>query len=95
MENALLKRFGRNMTNKKKYTDLPKPLAFVFTVIAVLVIPLPFAAYLGGIDWITQGSQAGLREFIVAYLLGLGLLIVGLGVAIFRGRKEKDDKITR
>lgn len=69
--------------------DLPKPLAFVMTVGIILALPLPFAAYLGGIDWLTSGSQAGLKEFTVSYFLGLALLCIGLGIVIFKDRKNK------
>lgn len=76
------------MTKKKRNIDIPRPLAFALTAIIVLLLPLPFALYLGGIDWITQGSQAGLKEFIAAYLLGLGILIVGLVVTIIKDRRK-------
>ncbi|WP_341827490.1 hypothetical protein QEU97_09140 [Trueperella pyogenes] len=77
------------MSKKKNHKDLPKPLALIMTVAIIMVLPLPFAVYLGGIDWLTAGSQAGLKEFIVSYLLGLAILCIGLGIVIFKDRRNK------
>ncbi|MDZ3745930.1 hypothetical protein QP228_008085 [Pseudoglutamicibacter cumminsii] len=51
------------MTKKKKRFDLPKPLSLAFTIAIFLVIPIPPAIYFGGVDWLTQGPQAGLKSF--------------------------------
>lgn len=77
------------MSKKKHKKDLPKPLALVMTVVIIMVLPLPFAAYLGGIDWLIGGSQAGLKEFLVSYFLGLALLCISLGIVIFKDRRNK------
>ncbi len=77
------------MSKKKTRKELPKPLALVMTVAVLMILPLPFAAYLGGIDWLISDSQAGLKEFIVSYLLGLALLCISLGIVIFKDRRNK------
>ena len=83
------------MTKKKKRFDLPKPLSLAFTIAIFLVIPIPPAVYFGGVDWLTQGPQAGLKEFLITYVLGLVVLLVSLGFTVFRGRKKKSGQATQ
>lgn len=77
------------MSKKKNHKVLPKPLALVLTVVIIMVLPLPFAAFLGGIDWLTDGSHAGLKEFTVSYFFGLAILCISLGIVIFKDRRNK------
>ncbi|WP_216378138.1 hypothetical protein [Arcanobacterium phocae] len=76
----------------RKNKDLPKPLALVFTITVILAIPLPFALYLGGIDWIISGSSAGLKEFAVSCLFGLLTLCGGLAVVIYKDHRAKSKR---
>ncbi|USR79944.1 MULTISPECIES: hypothetical protein [Arcanobacterium] len=77
---------------KRNNKVLPKPLALAFTITVILAIPLPFALYLGGIDWIISGSHAGLKEFVISYLVGLLVLCGGLAITIFKDRREKRNR---
>ncbi|MCU9519732.1 hypothetical protein N7326_07610 [Corynebacterium sp. ES2794-CONJ1] len=69
---------------------LPKPLALVFTILVILAIPLPFALYLGGFEWMSSGSQAGSKEFVVSYVFGLLVLLGSLAAAVYRGRRNQE-----
>lgn len=77
------------VNGKKQSGLLSKPLGLIFTIFVVLFIPLPFALYLAGTEWIFSGSEGVPKEFVVSYLLGLALLLGSIILAIFRDRRKK------
>lgn len=55
-----------------------KITSWVVTIAVILLVPLPFALYLGGVEWLTAGISEVPEEFIVTYLLGVILLLGGI-----------------
>lgn len=66
---------------KKLYSREPSTLkALIETILIILIVPLPLAFYMSGIDWVTRGFLAVPEEFLVTYLLELGILVIGIVV---------------
>ena len=64
---------------KKPYSREPStPKALIITVLIVLSLPLSLAFYMGGVDWVFNGFSAVPKEFLVTYLLELGILVIGI-----------------
>lgn len=75
---------------RKKKGVLPRPLGLVFTILIILTVPLPFALYLAGTEWIFSGSQGVPKEFFASYFLGLALLLGSVIFAVIKDRRNKN-----
>ena len=58
-------------------------VTLTITTIVFIVLPLPFAVFSGGIDWITTGARIP-NEFLVTYLIGLLIFPIGIGWLMVR-----------
>lgn len=72
------------MANRKKEPGLVQ--SFLFTLVLLLLIPLPFALYLGGTEWIISGPAAVPKEFIASYVIGAVVLVGGLIINQYKNR---------
>lgn len=60
--------------------------SLIVTIVVLALIPLPFALYMGGTQWITEGWTNVPKEFLVTYLCGLLFLLVPLIAIRVRNR---------
>lgn len=63
----------RNRNNEPSFLQ-----ALVVTILLFLLIPLPFALYLSGTEWIVSGWHGIPKEFIASYAVGAVVFIGGL-----------------
>lgn len=60
----------------RKEPGLLKALAVTIALLAI--VPLPFALYLGGVEWTLKGPRAAPKEFYASYLVGIITFVFGL-----------------
>lgn len=57
--------------------DRKKLLSWVTLIAVIVLLPLPFALVLSGVDFLASGSAGVPKEFLVSYFFGMFTLIVG------------------
>lgn len=68
---------------------MKKAVSFLVTVAVLLLMPLPFAVVLSGVNLLTSGWSGVSKEFWVSYGFGLVTLLVGLGWYMWRVRDTR------
>lgn len=63
---------------KSSKNEPKKWKAFLISLLIFLLVPLPFALYLGGTEWLFNGEESVPKEFWVSYVLGFVVFIGGL-----------------
>ena len=77
---------------KKKNKEPSFWTAFIVTIAVFLLVPLPFALYLGGTEWIINGAHEVPKEFIASYIVGFVVFAGGLVLQRFKDRNDKKDR---
>ena len=74
------KSFGKDSKNGRKSSknEPKKWKAFLISLLIFLLVPLPFALYLGGTEWLFNDKDSVPKEFWVSYVLGFVVFIGGL-----------------
>ncbi|MBP3223554.1 MAG: hypothetical protein J6M18_06490 [Actinomycetaceae bacterium] len=58
-------------TRQKDNKDGSKVVGLVVLFLIIVLWPLPFALYMGGIEWLKNGFLAGKSEFLGFWILGV------------------------
>lgn len=62
--------------------------SLVITILVLTLIPLPFALYMAGVQWIVEDWTQVPKDFIVTYLCGLLSLLIPLIAIRVRSRES-------
>lgn len=73
---------------KKKNKEPSFLTSLIVTIVVFLLVPLPFALYLGGTEWIINGAHEVPKEFIASYVVGFVAFAGGLAIHRYRNREE-------
>lgn len=74
------------MSNVKKQPSLVQ--SALFTLGLFILVPLPFALYLGGTEWLLSGPAAVPKEFVASYVVGAVVFLGGLVINQVKTRNE-------
>lgn len=74
------------MSNTKKQPGLVQ--SALFTLVLFILVPLPFALYLGGTEWLLSGPAAVPKEFVASYVVGAVVFLGGLVINQIKTRNE-------
>lgn len=71
------KSLGKDSKNKERSgkSEPKKWKAFLISLLIFLLVPLPFALYLGGTEWLFNDKESVPKEFWVSYVLGFVVFI--------------------
>lgn len=67
------------------------PALAVLVSIFVLA-PLPFALYMGGVDWILDDSSTGMKECVVTYVIAFLAFAGPISVIVFKNRADREQQ---
>ena len=81
-----IKKIASEVHSRELQEAMKKIVSLLITVMVLLLIPLPFAMVLSGVNFLTGGWSGASQEFWVSYAFGLVTLLVSLGWYLWKVR---------